>query len=143
MKKNEKTKFIVLTLIILVVVFAGYFIYNNIGPGKVYFFVSDSEIVSPTDAENSDSIKQNSKLYFYISYKKKTLDASVCVIQIDYEDNGEFKFYKKIMYEIDKDFPKLSCYIPPEYFNKREGKYKIMGYLDGRLVSSRVVNVSK
>ncbi|HQG42535.1 MAG TPA: hypothetical protein PLE64_07490, partial [Spirochaetota bacterium] len=67
---------------------------------------------------------------------KSKLDCDTVTISLYYFENDSYAQYKQITFEVDKDFPKLSTYIPDEYF-KRHGQYQIKVLLDGKVVATK------
>jgi len=134
---------LILKVVLVASIFAAVFslIYFAVQYGEANFVLSNQEITS----ENSDSIvsyKVNDKVYFYINRKMKSLDANLFIMEIEYFEKGEYRHYKQISYELEKEFPKISSYVPSEYFS-RAGKYRIKASLDGKLVATNIIEVTQ
>lgn len=130
-----------LIVVIFFVVF--YLIYFSTRYGKAKFVLSDNEIVTVvSDIAQEQTFRTNNRLYFYIEKENKNLESNLFVLQIEFFENNSYRHYKQISYEVEKDFPKLSAYIPEEYF-KREGKYRIKASLDSKIVDIREIQLVK
>jgi hypothetical protein len=128
-----------LIVIIFLVVF--YLIYFSTRYGKAKFVLSDSEITKViTEATGELRFKTNSRIYFYIEKENKNLESNLVVLQIEFFEKNSYKHYKQISYEVAKDFPKLSAYIPEEYF-KRAGKYRIKASLDSKIIDIKDIQL--
>jgi len=126
--------FIKAAIILLLIGIGVYFFYYKSVYGKVIFIISDSEITSADEGSGKTEFKAGDKLYFMISRYKKQLDAGAFIIKIEAFKDNDYAHYKQISYEIDRDFQKISCYIPDEYF-KHSGKYRVRAYLDNESVA--------
>ena len=122
---------------VFVVVF--FLIYKTTKIGKANFVLSNQEITSE-DADMVTQYKPGDKIYFFINKNFKKLDASLFIIEIEYNADGEYRHYKQISYEIDKEYPKLSAYMPVEYF-QRAGKYRVKASLDGEVAVTNLIEV--
>ncbi len=130
-----------LIIVIFLVVF--YLIYFSTRYGKAKFALSDSEIIKVvTETTGELRFKTNSRIYFYIEKENKNLESNLVVLQIEFFENNSYKHYKQISYEVEKDFPKLSAYIPEEYF-KRAGRYRIKASLDSKIVDIKDIELVK
>ncbi len=130
-----------LVVVIFFVVF--YLIYFSTRYGKAKFVLSDNEIIKVVPVTTQErTFKTDSRLYFYIEKDNKNLESNLFVLQIEFFENNSYRHYKQISYEVEKDFPKLSAYIPEEYF-KREGKYRIKASLDSKIVDIREIQIVK
>jgi hypothetical protein len=134
---------LILKVVLVVSIFAAVFslIYFAVQYGEANFILSDQEITSE-DSGGVASYKVNDKVYFYISRKMKSLDANLFIIEIEYFEKDEYRRYKQISYELEKEFPKISSYVPSEYFS-RAGKYRIKASLDGKLVATNIIEVAQ
>ena len=142
-KKSSVKTLLKIVLIIAVIALGFYFIYFKATSSRALFLVSNSEITSKDDVSKQNLIfKPTDKVFFLISRKgdEYKLEADLIVIEIEYFDKNAYSKYKKLSYEIGKEFQKLSAYIPSEYFT-RSGKYKIKASLDGKLIEEREIQV--
>ncbi len=139
-RKRGSLKFILkvgLVVAIFGVVF--YLIYFTVQYGKATFILSNQEITSGDDSQVT-RFEVNDKIFFFISRHSTDLDSNLFIIEIEYNDGENYRHYKKISYEVEKDFPKISAYIPSEYF-RRSGKYRIKASLDGKIVAIHDIEV--
>ncbi|MFC1670181.1 hypothetical protein ACFL20_07280 [Spirochaetota bacterium] len=123
-------------LLIVVIIMAGfYFIYFKATSGRAEFYISDKEITVTGDAHSGPhSFIAKSRIYFHVSRSGgKKLNADIIVLEINKFKENSFKKYKKLSFEVARDFGKLAAYIPKEYFSAA-GKYKIKATIDGLLV---------
>jgi hypothetical protein len=134
---------LILKVVLVGSIFAAVFflIYFAVQYGEANFILSNQEITSE-DSDSVASYKVNDKVYFYINRKMKSLDANLFIMEIEYFEKGEYRHYKQISYELEKEFPKISSYVPSEYFS-RAGKYRIKASLDGKLVATGMIEVSQ
>ena len=109
---------------------------------RARFILTDHEIQDINEDIASKTVYDaGSKIHFLINRRNgKSLNASHFVIEIGREDGGKFGSFKQISFEIDKDFTKVSAYIPVDYFT-RKGKYMVKSYLDGKPVISEEIKV--
>ncbi len=128
---------------LVVVIFAAVFslIYFAVQYGEANFVLSNQEVTS-SEGQPVKQYKSTDKVYFFISRNMKNLDSNLFIMEIEYFENGEYKHYKQISYELDKSFPDLYSYIPVQYF-KRSGKYRIKASLDGKVVSTGEIEILK
>ncbi|MCU0847867.1 MAG: hypothetical protein MUD12_08265 [Spirochaetes bacterium] len=126
--------FLKAVIVLILIGIAAYFFYYKSVYGKASFIISDSEITSADEGLSKTEFKAGEKLYFMISRYKKQLDAGVFIIKIEVFKDTDYAHYKQISYEINRDFQKISCYIPDEYF-KLPGKYRVRAYLDNESVA--------
>ena len=140
-KKWHKITIASIVLIVIVIVIL-LMIYRTTQYGEAQFVVSDREIQSITDErlDTDLSINVNENVYFFVSRKRMNLEANSLTLEIEYFEDSSFKEFKKITYEVDENFPKLSGYIPAEYFN-RAGRYRIKASLDGEVISKKEFKV--
>lgn len=131
------------SLVVAVFFVVFYLIYFSTRYGKAKFVLSDNEIAAVvSDTAQQQAFKTNSRLYFYIEKENKNLESNLFVLQIEFFEDNSYRHYKQISYEVEKNFPKLSAYIPEEYF-KREGKYRIKASLDSKIVDIREIQLVK
>jgi hypothetical protein len=130
---------IVLAAVVLVVILL---VMVSSSRSKARFILSANEIQDVTaDVQSKTVYDAGSKIYFLINRRNgKPLNASHFVIEISREDSGKFGGLKQISFEIDKDFAKVSAYIPVDYFT-RTGKYLVKSFLDGKPVTSDEIKV--
>ncbi len=130
---------IVLAAVVLVVVLL---MMVTSSRSKARFVLSASEIQEVSaDVQSQTTYDVGSKIFFLVNKRNgKSLNASHFVIEISREDGGKPGAQKQISYEIDKEFGKVSAYIPVEYFS-RPGKYRVKSFLDGKPVTSDEVDI--
>ena len=93
------------------------------------------------DVQSKTAYELGSKIHFLINRRNgKSLNANHFVIEIGREEGGKYGNFKQISFEIEKDFSKVSAYIPVDYFT-RKGKYMVKSYLDGKPVISEEIKV--
>lgn len=120
----------------LVIIAALWLIFNIQDYGKANLIISNQEITS-NDQSSVSKFSNNDKVYFFVDrIMKSKLDCDTVTISLYYFENDSYAQYKQITFEVDKDFPKLSTYIPDEYF-KRHGQYQIKVLLDGKVVATK------
>lgn len=140
---NSKKKMVKLVIkIALVAAIFGiifYLIYFSVRYSKANFILSNQEITS-ADSSLVENYKINDKIYFFINRNSTNLNSNLMVLEIESYDNKEYRHYKQISYELEKDFPKLSSYIPSEYF-RRAGKYRIKVSFDGKIAATNSIEV--
>jgi len=120
----------------LVIIAALWLIFNIQDYGKANLIISNQEITS-NDQSSVSKFSNNDKVYFFVDrIMKSKLDCDTVAIALYYFENDSYTQYKQITFEVDKDFPKLSTYIPDEYF-KRHGQYQIKVLLDGKVVATK------
>jgi len=120
----------------LVIIAALWLIFNIQDYGKANLIISNQEITS-NDQSSVSKFSNNDKVYFFVDrIMKSKLDCDTVAIALYYFENDSYTQYKQITFEVDKDFPKLSTYIPEEYF-KRHGQYQIKVLLDGKVVATK------
>lgn len=120
----------------LVIIAALWLIFNIQDYGKANLIISNQEITS-NDQSSVSKFSNNDKVYFFVDrIMKSKLDCDTVTISLYYFENDSYTQYKQITFEVDKDFPKLSTYIPEEYF-KRHGQYQIKVLLDGKVVATK------
>ena len=120
----------------LVIIVALWLIFNIQDYGKANLIISNQEITS-NDQSSVSKFSNNDKVYFFVDrIMKSKLDCDTVTIALYYFENDSYTQYKQITFEVDKDFPKLSTYIPDEYF-KRHGQYQIKVLLDGKVVATK------
>ena len=120
----------------LVIIAALWLIFNIQDYGKANLIISNQEITS-NDQSSVSKFSNNDKVYFFVDrIMKSKLDCDMVTIALYYFENDSYTQYKQITFEVDKDFPKLSTYIPDEYF-KRHGQYQIKVLLDGKVVATK------
>ncbi|MCP4134367.1 MAG: hypothetical protein GY754_25560 [bacterium] len=144
-KKTEKRGIlgIIVKLLIIAVIIAGgvyAYIYFQAEAGKANLLLSDNEIESADSAVSIVRFKVNNKVYFLINRNTGVLGAQTAVLEIEKSKDNAYEAYKKISYEIDKQFAKLSAYIPAEYFSI-PGKYKIKTKLDNVEIASQEITI--
>lgn len=138
--KKENIKLIIkIALVVLIFVVVFYIIYYTVNYSGANFILSNQEIGSAGD-KTVKIYKPGEKIYFFISRRGQNLDAGLFIIEIDYFENEAYQRYKQISYELDKNFVKLNASIPTEYF-LRQGKYQVKASLDGKIVSTRKIEV--
>ncbi|MGV7929249.1 MAG: hypothetical protein AB2L13_10140 [Spirochaetota bacterium] len=130
---------VALVALIFAVVF--YLIYFTTQYGKANFILSSHEITSGDEAQVARYAVQD-KVYFFINRKFENLDSNMFAIEIEYFENNDFRRYKQISFEIDKDFQSLGAYIPTEYF-KRPGRYRVKASLDGKVVAANEIELTE
>jgi hypothetical protein len=136
-------KVTIATIVLIVAVFVILLmIYRDTQYGKAQFFVSAREIQSITDEliDTDLSINVNENVYFFVSRKGMNLEVNNLTLEIEHFKDNSFKEYKKITYEVDKNFPNLRGYIYGVYFN-RAGRYRIKASLDGEVFSKKEFKV--
>jgi len=119
-----------------------YFIIFKAFDRQVKFVLSNTDIVNLAEADIKEVFKPNEKVYFYMGRKKDNLEANSAVIEIEFMENGDYVYYKKISYEIDKNFNKVNSYIPDAYFS-RPGKYRLKLLLDGKEITNNKIEIEK
>ncbi len=130
---------VALVALIFAVVF--YLIYFTSQYGKANFILSSSEITSGEEVQVTRYTGRD-KVYFFINRKFEDLDSNMFAIEIEYFENNDFRRYKQISYEIDKDFQALAASIPSEYF-RRPGKYRVKASLDGKVVAANEIEFAE
>ena len=140
-KKGSMKLVVKIGLVAAIFIVVFYLIYFTVQYGRANFILSNQEIASDNDRQ-VESYKVGDKIYFFINRNNTDLEANLFVMEIEFYEGNEYKHYKQISYEIDKNFPKISAYIPIEYFS-RSGKYRIKASLDGKLVATNKIEVSK
>ncbi len=125
----------------LVLVVALFFMVSSTR-SKARFVLSDHEIEElDADLVSKKTFTTRSKVFFLINRRNgKNLNASHFVMEISREENGKYVEARQISFEIDRDFPKISTYIPVDYFS-RQGKYMVKSFLDGKPVSSEEIQI--
>ncbi|TAL38722.1 MAG: hypothetical protein EPN93_04430 [Spirochaetes bacterium] len=139
-KKGSLGLVIKVALVALIFIGVFYLIYFSVQYGKANFVLSDREITSDSDPV-VERFKTGGKIYFFINRISKDLDSSLFTIEIEKQENNEFRHHKQVSYEIEKSFPQMGAYLPQEYFRKA-GKYRIKALLDGKVVATHPVEVS-
>jgi len=109
---------------------------------RARFVLSDHEIQDlSADLVSQKAFSAGSKVFFLMNKRNgNKLNASHFVMEISREDGGKYVGARQISFEIDKDFPKISSYIPVDYFG-RKGKYMVKSFLDGKPVSTEEIQV--
>ena len=126
----------------LVIIAALWLIFNIQDYGKANLIISNQEITS-NDQSSVSKFSNNDKVYFFVDrIMKSKLDCDTVTIALYYFENDSYTQYKQITFEVDKDFPKLSAYIPEEYF-KRHGQYQIKVLLDGKVVATKEFTIEE
>jgi len=126
----------------LVIIAALWLIFNIQDYGKANLIISNQEITS-NDQSSVSKFSNNDKVYFFVDrIMKSKLDCDTVTISLYYFENDSYAQYKQITFEVDKDFPKLSTYIPDEYF-KRHGQYQIKVLLDGKVVATKEFTIEE
>lgn len=126
----------------LVIIVALWLIFNIQDYGKANLIISNQEITS-NDQSSVSKFSNNDKVYFFVDrIMKSKLDCDTVTISLYYFENDSYAQYKQITFEVDKDFPKLSTYIPDEYF-KRHGQYQIKVLLDGKVVATKEFTIEE
>ena len=128
---------VALVALIFVVVF--YLIFITTRYGKAVFILSNQEIGS-TDARQVTRYTVGEKVHFFIKRNFEDLDSNMFSMEIEYFENNDFKRYKQISFEIDKNFEELGAYVPAVYF-KRPGRYRIKASLDGKVVATNEIEL--
>jgi hypothetical protein len=139
-KKGSMSLVIKVALVALIFIGVFYLIYFSVQYGKANFILSDREISSDSDPQ-VERYKTGGKIYFFINRISKDLDSSLFTVEIEKQENNEYRHYKQVSYELEKNFPKMGSYLPSEYFRK-PGKYRIKALLDGKVVASNLVEVA-
>jgi hypothetical protein len=116
-----------------------YLIYFSVQYSKANFILSNQDITS-AEVALVQNYKVNDKIYFFLNRHNENLSSNLLILEIEFYDNKEYRHYKQISYELEKDYPKLSSYIPSEYFRKA-GKYRIKVTLDGKIVATTLIDV--
>jgi hypothetical protein len=129
-------------LAIIIVIFVVYMVIVSTSRAKARFVLTDHEIQDVSeDVESQRVYPAGSKVYFLVNKRNgRELGAGHFVIEIAREEGGKLSGPKQISFEIDKDFTKLSTYIPVDYF-KNKGKFSIKAFLDGKPLSSQEIEV--
>lgn len=129
-------------LAVIILIIAVYMVMMSSARGKVRFVLADHEIQDVSqDVESQKVFPEGSKVFFLVNKRSGSdLGAGHFVIEIARDEGGKFTGAKQISFEIDKDFAKLSSYIPVDYFRKK-GKFSIKAFLDGKPVSSQEIEV--
>ncbi len=140
-KKGSMKLFVKIGLVAAIFIVVFYLIYFTVQYGKANFILSSQEITSDADPQ-VESYKVGDKIYFFLNRNNTDLESNLFVIEIEFYEGNDYKHYKQISYETDKNYPKISAYIPTEYFS-RDGKYRIKASLDGKLVATNKIEVSK
>lgn len=130
-----------LILLIFFVIF--YLLYFATRYGQARFILSNHEILTAEEEASGSHLVFNpsDKVFFYIGREGKNVESDLVVVEIEVSEGGGYKHYKQISYEVEKIFPKLSGYIPGEYFS-RSGKYRIKALLDGKIVSTKDITIN-
>lgn len=110
---------------------AAYLIYFGAVKGTAIMIIADHDINPEADTVSKTEYRVKDKVYFHVHRRFNTMDCNVATLAIDIAEGGSYKGYKKISYEVDKDFEALYSYIPGEYFRK-PGKYQIRLVLDSK-----------
>jgi hypothetical protein len=108
---------------------------------NVDFIISNS-LIENADASSVDEFKKGENLFFYLGLKSGPLNGDTMMVQIERKEDGDFKYYKKITFEIEKSFPKISSYVPTEYLAK-SGDYRIKAFIDGDEVADEELTVAE
>lgn len=139
-KSKLKPLIVIVLVAIAVILAAGYFIYEKKDAQKAQFFISNSEISDAQNVVETSQFVQGNNIYFFFNLKRNVLNAEVCILEIEYKKEDVFSYYKKITFEIGREFPYLNSFIPSVYFTK-SGNYNIKVILDGRLVAERQISI--
>ncbi len=129
-------------LVVVLILLAVYMVMVSTARGKARFVLTDHEIQDVSqDVESQRVFPEGSKVFFLVNKRNgRELGAGHFVIEISREQGGKQDGVKQISYEIDRDFTKLSSYIPVDYF-KKKGKFTVKAFLDGKPISSEVIEV--
>jgi hypothetical protein len=127
-------------IVVLVLGFAFYIVYFKALRGHARLILSDREIESPSNDYMVRDYKVNSRVYFHITRRLSSLDASEIALEIEKMKGGDYTHYKRISYEIDKQFKKIHSFIPEEYLSG-PGKYRVKLLIDGKPMSVEDINV--
>lgn len=140
---SRKILGLALKIVIVIAIFAVafYFIYFRTVKEKAFFVLSKSEINSKQTAKSTAAYNSGDKVYFYVSGKGKTVNATTVTLKISFIKNKVSGNYKQITYEIRKDFTHISSYIPSEYL-KKPGSYKIESFIDGNRVGNQLIHIN-
>ncbi|HOW81969.1 MAG TPA: hypothetical protein PK573_05370 [Spirochaetota bacterium] len=126
-------------IIIIAIVIFVFFIRSQFY--NVDFIISNS-LIENADGDSVDEFKKGENMFFYLGLKSGPLNGDVMTVQIERKENGDYKYYKKITFEIEKSFPKISSYVPTEYLSK-SGDYRIKAFIDGDEVADEELTVSE
>ncbi|MBN1532203.1 MAG: hypothetical protein JXA20_06035 [Spirochaetes bacterium] len=129
-------------IVVLVLGFAFYIVYFKTMRGRARMILSDREIESSSDDYKTSDFNINSRIYFHISRRNSTLDGAEVALDIEKMKGDDFSHYKRISYEIDRQFKKIQSYIPEEYLSG-PGKYRIKLLIDGKVMSVEEINVGE
>ena len=132
----------IIKIVLLVAILAGGFFlfWTNTGGSSVNLILSASEIISNKDIAIQDKFKSGGKIYFNLKSKEEKFGVDIVIIKIDKADKNEYKYYKKITYEIESDFSEIKSSIPGEYF-KVPGEYKISLFFNRNIVESKEISI--
>lgn len=128
-----------IALVALIFAVAFYLIYFTTQYRKVVFILSNQEIASIEDKQVV-RYTVGDKIHFFIKRNFENLDSNMFAMEIEYFENNDFKRYKQISYEIDKNFADMGAYIPTVYF-MRPGRYHIKASLDGKVVATNEIEL--
>lgn len=118
-----------------------YLIYYSAHYGKANFILSSQDVTTDS-APQVVRYKVQDRVYFYINRNNTELNSTLLVIEVEFFEGNAYKPYKQIRFDLEKDFPKLSSYIPGEYF-RRAGRYKVKASLDGKNVSENEIEITE
>jgi hypothetical protein len=130
---------VIIVAVIIGVVF--YIFYYNTIRGRAIFILSDREIESTSGNDSKTEFNPNSRIYFYVTRKLSNLNGAVLALEIETKNNSDYVHYKRISYEIEKNFKKIHTFIPEEYF-KRPGQYRIKLLIDNNLMTSEEFSIN-
>ncbi len=119
-------------LVVAAIGIGGYLLYYKVVQGDAVFVISNREINPESDTDSVTSYKVQDKVYFHLHRKYSTMDSGMVTFIIRREEGGKLQDYKKIQYEVEKDFPSLDSVVPGTYFRKA-GKYQIEIQFDGNV----------
>lgn len=131
-----------IALAIILALFLLYMLMVSVPRSKVRFVLTDHEVQNlEEDIESQKAFTSGSKIYFLINKRNgKELNAGNVVLEIAKTDEGKSSNRKQISFEIDKDFTKLTTFIPVDYFRKK-GKYTIKAFLDGKPLDEHEIEI--
>jgi hypothetical protein len=121
------------TALVVIAAFLSFFFIKTT-LNRAIFILSNQEITDYDDGDSAESFSPGDRVYYSLKNPHGSLNADVFILEIERKSEGAFRAYKKITYEIDRTFPKISAYIPGEYFTQ-SGEYRIRAYLDGNAVA--------
>ncbi|MCX7678054.1 MAG: hypothetical protein N2316_02430 [Spirochaetes bacterium] len=131
-----------IALAVVLALFLVYILVVSVPRAKVRFVLTDYEVQNlEQDIESQKTFALGGKIFFLINRRNgKELNATHVVLEIAKIDEDKTGSVKQISFDIDKDFTKLTTFIPVDYF-KKKGKYLVKAFLDGKPFAEEEISV--